>query len=317
MGLWYSAVAVGVTIYVDNAPSMVENCTAGNYSIANRNCTGSAGNAYTTIPVAYTASVAGDTLRFRTGTYMNTGQGPKADQTWEGCRAIDCGTDETVIMTRTIGANVIKQDCGGPSGWTLRYMNIVGAATSGVGAIEVHGGVGLTFEYLDISNWSSDTCLTATCNAGGACGPGDYQHGLFVGGYGGTTDHDCPSSNITVDHVTAHDPNHTGCVTAGIAFGDMVGSILSNSTVYNVDFDGIWFDTGPVITGTAANQVTGNVVRNVGRICYHAEARHHWELRNNLGIGCNEGIRIRPADTNGGNFMDGHLYYNNTIYACR
>ncbi|MCA9381721.1 chitobiase/beta-hexosaminidase C-terminal domain-containing protein [Candidatus Dojkabacteria bacterium] len=54
------------TFYVDN--SLGGNCS-GNYSIANRTCTGSDGNAYTTIAAAVSAASAGDTINIRQGTY--------------------------------------------------------------------------------------------------------------------------------------------------------------------------------------------------------------------------------------------------------
>jgi len=54
------------TIYVDN--SLSGDC-AGTYSIANRNCSGSDGDAYDTIQEAANAAVAGDVVLIRGGTY--------------------------------------------------------------------------------------------------------------------------------------------------------------------------------------------------------------------------------------------------------
>lgn len=68
--------AEAVTIYADNA--LGGNCTSNNYSIAARNCSGSDGNAYTTIKgatdaVGYGAGAgANDIVEVRAGTYTPT-----------------------------------------------------------------------------------------------------------------------------------------------------------------------------------------------------------------------------------------------------
>lgn len=54
-------------IYVDQ--TLGGNCTSGNYSIASRNCSGSDGNAYTTIAGALAAMSSGDDIYLRGGTY--------------------------------------------------------------------------------------------------------------------------------------------------------------------------------------------------------------------------------------------------------
>lgn len=56
-------------LYVDNLLSA--NCLNGNYSIANRNGSGANGNAYTTLQAAADASLPGDTIYVRGGTYPN------------------------------------------------------------------------------------------------------------------------------------------------------------------------------------------------------------------------------------------------------
>lgn len=62
----YCLSAEAATIYVDNQLS--GNCT-GNYSITNRNCSGSDGNAYNTLAGAANVAVAGDTVLIRAGTF--------------------------------------------------------------------------------------------------------------------------------------------------------------------------------------------------------------------------------------------------------
>ena len=65
---WGNASAA-TNYYVDG--SLGSNCT-GNYSITNRSCSGSDGNAYTTVQAAVDATVAGDTVYIRAGTYVET-----------------------------------------------------------------------------------------------------------------------------------------------------------------------------------------------------------------------------------------------------
>ncbi len=59
--------SLAANIYVDGA--LVANCTAKNYSIANRNCSGSDGDAYTTIQAGVNASRPGDVVWVREGIY--------------------------------------------------------------------------------------------------------------------------------------------------------------------------------------------------------------------------------------------------------
>jgi hypothetical protein len=58
-------------IFVDNTLAFA--CTAGDYSIANRNCTGSDGDAYTSLPHAISNSGASDVILLREGTYAVEG----------------------------------------------------------------------------------------------------------------------------------------------------------------------------------------------------------------------------------------------------
>lgn len=55
------------TIYVDQ--NLSSSCSDGDYSITNRNCSGSDGNAYSTIQAAFSAMVTGDTIYLRGGNY--------------------------------------------------------------------------------------------------------------------------------------------------------------------------------------------------------------------------------------------------------
>jgi hypothetical protein len=61
------SIAHAANIYVDK--SLSANCTGGSYSIRNRSCSGTDGNAYTTIKSAVTSMGRGDDVFIRGGTY--------------------------------------------------------------------------------------------------------------------------------------------------------------------------------------------------------------------------------------------------------
>lgn len=65
--LFLASPAWSADFYVDN--QLVSDCTGGDYSIANRNCTGSDGNGYDTVAEGVTNTSEGDTLNIRAGTY--------------------------------------------------------------------------------------------------------------------------------------------------------------------------------------------------------------------------------------------------------
>jgi len=66
--LFLSSNIYAANIYVDKTLS--SNCTSGNYSTSNRNCSGNDGNAYRTIQAAIDAMSPGDHIFMRGGTYQ-------------------------------------------------------------------------------------------------------------------------------------------------------------------------------------------------------------------------------------------------------
>src|SRR4030095_7072409 len=123
--LWAYTVEAA-TIYIDG--SMGADCTSGNYSIASRNCTGSAGNAYNDIQAALTASAASDTIYFRSGSITSNVGGfgiePKNGQTWAQYPG-----DTVRSTTITAGAghtNVFRLTVNSTSDVTLRDLTIIG-----------------------------------------------------------------------------------------------------------------------------------------------------------------------------------------------
>lgn len=71
VGLFWAipAALYAATFYVDG--QLNANCTTGNYSIANRACTGTDGKAYITPSAAISAASSGDTISIREGTYSS------------------------------------------------------------------------------------------------------------------------------------------------------------------------------------------------------------------------------------------------------
>ena len=71
------------TIYLDG--DLTSDCTTGNYSIANRNCTGSDGNAWNTVAEIASNDADNDVVRIRSGTYaVSTKFTMQAGETLEG-----------------------------------------------------------------------------------------------------------------------------------------------------------------------------------------------------------------------------------------
>lgn len=101
--------ALATTRFVDNA--LVSDCTSGNYSIAAKNCTGSAGNAYNTLAEGLALTVSGDTLWVRSGasytTTITSSSYTTGGTSWAnapvigGCSAAVCGSDEYPVINTT------------------------------------------------------------------------------------------------------------------------------------------------------------------------------------------------------------------------
>ena len=121
------AAPASAVIYLDG--NLASNCT-GNYSIANRACNGSDGNAYNTLAGAMAALTGGNTLFIRSGTYgRDNGQSSGGGAAWyngainvtvsgssESVRTVisGYGNEQPVIHTGNNGVN----SCGGVSGGT-------------------------------------------------------------------------------------------------------------------------------------------------------------------------------------------------------
>src|SRR5262245_39329138 len=117
----------GATIYIDR--TLASNCTAVNYSVANRNCSGSNGNAYRDIQSALSASSNGDTITIRAGSYTSNvassgGIQPKAGQTWQGYLG-----ESVTIRAAAAHAQVFHV---GASNVTVQDLTLIGGTINGV-----------------------------------------------------------------------------------------------------------------------------------------------------------------------------------------
>jgi hypothetical protein len=150
-------------IYVDNTLS--SDCTSGNYSITNRDCSGSGGNAYNTIQEAVDVVTAGDTIYMRGGTYNEHISIPNGKQGSEDAwitltsypkewAKIDPGHD----IGSGYGAYVIRYKAGGhrscPAYWIFSNFEVTGGGpatnTGDGGGILLDTGHHIIFQYLYI-----------------------------------------------------------------------------------------------------------------------------------------------------------------------
>ena len=180
-----SAWAVGVVRYVD---ATAGTCT-GNYSITNRNCTGTDGNSYATVSAGVTATAAGDILYIRAGTYNASMPDTIVSGVSSASPTIISGyTNESVTLRPTSGQYVINiagnadivirkliLDAGSTIGHTIRIANASARITIENNEIlnSFSNGVIVGFDSPDCiirNNWVHDN------------GDAHQDHGLYISG---------------------------------------------------------------------------------------------------------------------------------------
>ena len=272
-------IASGVTRYVDG--QMSGNCTSGNYSIANRNCTGSDGNAYGTatgLQAAANVSTGGDTIYVRSflGVYTGSGSynsvanisGSSAAKRLRifGCPAGVCASAERPIVRSFYSSSFLH----------IKDLIVDGGNTRNSSMRDV-GGVNFSsrLENLEIRNMGEQGLAGSTCcelinlnvhNNGfnaDLCSPsvpfgeGDGQcHGAYIGdgnlidggeyhhnrGYGIHCYTSC--SNVTIRNLRVHHNRSVGII---------MGYNGSNSQIYNVIVD----NNGATVNGLAGFKAYG------------------------------------------------------------
>lgn len=293
--LW-ACTAEAATIYIDG--SMGADCTSGNYSIASRNCTGSAGNAYNDIAAALTASAANDTINIRTGSYTSNvgfteGIIVKAGQTWQTYSG-----DMPSRATITAGATHLRVfQVDFVDDVTIRDLIIVGGKTFGI-----------------FIGSSDRTKIINTDVSGYNTNNDDYAHGIVYGDCcigDSKTGHD---GEITNNFI--HSPGSANVLSAGVGLG---GREVSNVLVANNRVEGtgmgLWIDVEGCTPqyGSTPCTIRDNYVKSVSNHCLHAEigSTGHW-IRNICDSPGQIGFLLRTGDTTYQNRQT--RVQNNTFY---
>jgi hypothetical protein len=263
-------IASGVIIYVDG--QMSGNCTRGNYSIADRDCTGSDGDGYGTargLQAAANVSTGGDTIYVRSfsGVYTGSGEynsvshisGSSADNRLRifGCPADVCGSAERPIvrsfyLSSFLHIKDLIVDGGNTLNSSMRDVGAVGLSSRlenleirNMGEQGLAGSTCCELINLDVhdNGFNSDVCNVSPGEGGyGQC------HGAYINdgnlieggeyhhnkGYG---IHCYPScANVIIRNLQVHHNGSTGII---------MGPNGSNSQIYNVIVDnnnaiGLW-----------------------------------------------------------------------------
>lgn len=286
------ALASGAAIYIDAA--LGSNCTSGNYSPAQRSCTGSSGNAYNNIQSALTASAAGDTINIRSGTYISNvssteGIIVKSSQTWQTHPG---DSTRATVQAASSHVQVFKIDF--VNNVTIQNLIIRGGTQRGI-----------------FSGYSSNIRIIKNDIAGYNTSSSEYRHGIDLTDCCGGSFGPKSIGNYIADNYV-HDQGAVEPLSAGIAvLGDTSSTVVERNRVERTGM-GIWLDvnSGNPDLGNTQHTIQDNIVKNVQYHCYHAEARSAWVLQRNICSGAGEtGIHIRPGGT-----MKNHKILNNTIY---
>lgn len=258
------------TIYID--ASMVGDCTSGNYSIANRNCTGSDGRGYNDIAAARAASANGDTIYLRAGTHAaNTGgEGiiPKTNQVWR--------TYPGDMPTRAQVNSSLKRvfTWYQVNGVQIRDLVMVGGTDE---CIWAGGYNGLVIDNTECRGWNTSAL--------------DYHHG-FKFGFGGV--------GAVVTNNWIHSPAAAGPANeyAGLSWGDHdSGHVVEYNLVEGTGM-GIWIDVngGNPASGLTPHIVRFNRVQNIARYCFHVEVGSTGTFQHNIADGCGQvAFFMRPG----------------------
>lgn len=224
----------GTAYYVDT--TLGSPCV-GNYSISSRNCTGSDGNAYTTIAAGVAVLTPGDILYLRGGTY--------SEQINLATPTVKNGTAGFPI---TIGGypgdskpilNGVANDYGLVRAWNNNYIIIQdlvldGVNLTGAGGIWAYGNHDITYQRLEIKNQNTS--------------------GFYI---------DANASNITIKDNYIHDAR-TDCAVGHRWYAIYVHT-ASNVQFINNFVENMPGGAGQLYPGNVDNAVIkGNIFKNVG-----------------------------------------------------
>jgi hypothetical protein len=284
--VWTINVVWAATLYVD--VSLGQDCKAGNYAFANRQCSGSDGSAYTTLDKAESSAGPNDTIMVRAGTYTleaehPQGLRPKSGQTWRAAPS------ESVIIVASSKASAFFIHA--VAGVTIDGFTIRGAREH---AVFVDKSTNITVQNNQISGWNM--------------ADKQYRHGIRYH----------RSSGGLIASNTVYSPAHmssTGCIALtngpGNKPGNGGGTLVTNNHVHRCGM-GLWLDvdSGNPNKGLPRHTLQGNFVSHTAGHCIHLEARSAAIIRDNVLRDCGQhGIALRLGGT-----MSQVEIYNNTIY---
>lgn len=211
IAIFLSSLAYSAEIYVDG--HLPSDCTNGNYSIANHNCTGLDGNAYKTVQEGINAATGGnDTVYIRAGTYQEI---QNSDNYNEECFYIPSSSsgvtikaynNEDVTLTYDpndipIEENYAKSGCWDYPGPIIRLGNNVTVTFEDLKIAGFKDESGVYFsEWADVGIWSGSNNNTITVNR---CKIYDHMHAAFKGN-GQWNVYDSEIYNIGVPSARLH-----------------------------------------------------------------------------------------------------------------
>ena len=281
-------IPTGTTWFIDL--NLVANCTTGNYSIANRNCTGSDGNGYKStyadakIPVE--AAVAGDTVYVRAGTYdlriggglsdgpqsfprmnMNSGGGEGARITFAGYPG------ETVWLLPTTDTAIGVLNAAVNSAYiTFDRINVDAThVVNGESGVSTNGtNSHITYSNCEIKNansWQgfSGSGSSGLLNGGSFtlvrnCNIHNNGTALDTGGGGYSVYNQ--GTDSTFENNLFHDNVGYGIQNYKSGHTDISNNIIRYNQIYANAFGSMITTGGIVLTSGTNNQVYGNLVYN-------------------------------------------------------
>lgn len=293
--LFFPSLSFGATRWADASLSGGP-CTSGNYSSSGHNCSGSEGNAYTTINSALTGEAAGDTINVRSGTYNETMNDVIASGggSWATATTVKAYASETVTIRPTCGATCQAFDIESGS-----YMIIDGFHIDGVNAasptkasigIRVQGSANhIRIIRNETYNWRQGIGVFSSASTRVTACEIQYNHSHNNGSQN-NADHGIYLSADTsiVEHNDVHDNWSYGI--------HIFGSSSSNYTYSNIVRYNRSYNNGVEKSGTTSNASGILIGTGNSNIAY-----------NNVVYGNPIGMRIGFSGA-------GNALYNNTIY---
>jgi cysteine-rich repeat protein/parallel beta-helix repeat protein len=314
------SVVSGEIIYVDN--SLGADCV-GNYDVASRGCSGSDGDAYNTIQEGISASVAGDNVLIRMGTYV-----PASQISISG----KVGTSDSAKITiSNYGSEeVIVDGAGSPAGIGINFDSDSDYIVLDGLKIYNFGVNGIAMRYVNhvyINN-------SVIANSGAV--------GVYI----------LESEYVSVTYSVVHDNGNIGIqlrasdycfVDRNELYGNLIGvvaswrdttqdpssfNVISNNLAYSHHINAEASDGIALSTGTNYNNVTGNIVYDNDDDGIDAATAGSYAgldgpfsnlyetITNNIafnngdGPGAGDGNGIKVSTNNGG----GHTIGNNIVF---